>query len=200
MSEIKQNLNLYLSDKFQMEDLEQRKLYINVEIDETIIDDIVYHILRWNAEDKGIDLKDRKPILLYNSSVGGSVDAGFALIDVMLTSKTPVYTINLSYNYSMSFLIGLAGNKRFATPNAKYLMHDGSNVIYNSTTKVRDQFKFQEQQEERIKDYIISRSKLTSEEYDNKLRIEWYMFAKEAKEKGFVDFIVGEDCSIDEIV
>ena len=41
---------------------------------------------------------------------------------------------------------------------------------------------------------------MTPEEYDSKFRVEWYMFADEAKEKGFTDYIIGVDCDIDEIV
>ena len=54
--------------------------------------------------------------------------------------------------------------------------------------------------EERIKQYVLSRSTVTEEEYDSKYRVEWYMFADEAKENGFVDYIIGEDCDIDAIV
>jgi ATP-dependent protease ClpP protease subunit len=99
--QIKQVVNYDLADQFQLEDLKQRKLYINFEIDENLMNDITYHILRFNTEDKGKEIKDRQPILLYISSNGGSVNDGFGLIDVILNSKTPVYTINLSYNYSM---------------------------------------------------------------------------------------------------
>ena len=200
MSEIKEQFNYMLCDKFQLEDLQDRKLYINFEIDETLIDEIVYHILRFNTEDKGKSVEERKPILLYCISNGGSVVDGFSLIDVILASKTPIYTINLGYQYSMGFLIGLAGHKRYALKNATFLMHDGQNFIYNSSAKVKDQMKFQEMQEERVKQYILSRSWLTSEEYDAKLRVEWYLYANQAKEKGFTDFIIGEDCDIDVII
>ena len=52
----------------------------------------------------------------------------------------------------------------------------------------------------RIRDFVLDNSKLTGEEYDSKLRIEWYMFNDEAKEKGFVDYIIGEDCELGEII
>ena len=156
--------------------------------------------MQFNKEDKNIAVEDRIPILLYVTSNGGEVDSGFELIDVIMSSKTPVYTINLGYQYSMGFLIGLAGHKRYAMRNAKFLMHDGSNFIYNSGAKAQDQMEFQKKVEERIKQYILSRSKITSEEYDSKLRIEWYLFADEAKNKGFVDFILGEDCDIDAVI
>jgi len=185
---------------FYLNDLKQRKLFLNVDVEQLSVADIVKHIMQYNKEDKGIDPKDRQPILLYVTSNGGEVDSGFELIDIIQNSKTPVHTINLGYQYSMGFLIGLAGHKRFATQNAKFLMHDGSNFVYNSGAKAQDQMEFQKKVEERVKQYILSRSKLTSEEYDSKLRVEWYLFASEAKDKGFVDYIIGEDCDIDEVI
>lgn len=185
---------------FYLNDLKQRKLFLNSDIDQYTIADIVKHIMQINKEDKGVEPKKRKPILLYVTSNGGEIDSGFELIDIIMNSKTPVYTINLGYQYSMGFLIGLAGHKRFATQNAKFLMHDGSNFVYNSGAKAQDQMEFQKKVEERVKQYILSRSKLTSEEYDSKLRVEWYLFTNEAKDRGFVDYIIGEDCDIDEVI
>lgn len=189
-----------VEELFYLKDLKQRKLFLNMEIDQISVADIARHILQYNKEDAGIDPADRQPILLYVVSNGGEVDSGFELIDVIQSSKTPVYTINLGYQYSMGFLIGLAGHKRFATRNAKYLMHDGSNFVYNSGAKAQDQMEFNRKVEERVKQYILSRSNVTSEEYDSKLRVEWYLFADEAKEKGFVDCIIGVDCDIDAVI
>ena len=189
-----------LDDVFYLEDLKQRKLFLKCDIDQCSVSYIVKHIMQYNKEDQGLPVEERKPILLYVVSNGGVVDAGFELIDVIECSKTPVYTINTGYQYSMGLLIGLAGHKRFATKNAKYLMHDGSNFVWNSGAKAQDQMEFNKKVEERIKQYILSHTKLTEKEYDSKLRVEWYFFADEAKEKGFTDLIVGEDCDIDAIV
>lgn len=189
-----------VEDLFYLKDLKQRKLFLNMEIDQVSVADIARNIMQYNREDINIAPADRQPILLYVVSNGGEVDSGFELIDVIQSSKTPVYTINLGYQYSMGFLIGLAGHKRFATRNAKYLMHDGSNFVYNSGAKAQDQMEFNRKVEERVKQYIISRSNVTSEEYDSKLRVEWYLFADEAKEKGFVDCIIGVDCDIDAVI
>lgn len=189
-----------IDEYFYLRDLRQRKLFINTAIDQSSIIAIIRHIMQYNAEDRNIPVEKRKPILLYLTSEGGQVDAGFELIDVIQNSKTPVYTINLGYWYSMGFLIGIAGHKRFASANSKMLMHDGSTFVYNSGAKAQDQMRFQAKTDERIKQYVMSRSKITSDDYDKQFRSEWYLFADEAKEKGFIDFIIGEDCEIDEIV
>lgn len=189
-----------IDELFYLQDLKQRKLFLNADIDQFSVADIVKHIMQINKEDKGREPHERMPILLYVTSNGGEVDSGFELIDVIMNSKTPVYTINLGYQYSMGFLIGLSGHKRFATRNAKFLMHDGSNFVYNSGAKAQDQMEFNRKIESRIKQYVLSRSKVSEEEYDSKLRVEWYLFADEAKEKEFVDYIIGEDCDINEII
>ena len=185
---------------FYLRDLKQRKLFLNEDVSSFSVAEIVKHIMQFNAEDRFTPVEERTPILLYVTSNGGEVDSGFELIDVIQSSKTPVYTINLGYQYSMGFLIGLAGHKRFAMPTAKYLMHDGSNFVFNSGAKAQDQMRFQQRVEGRIKQYVLSRSNVTSEEYDSNLRVEWYLFADEAKEKGFVDCIIGIDCELDEII
>lgn len=189
-----------VNDIFYLKDLKQRKLFLSEDVNQYSVGDIVKNILQYNREDYGLPSESRKPILLYVSSNGGEVDAGFELIDAILCSKTPVYTINLGYQYSMGFLIGLAGHCRYAMEHSKFLLHDGSNFIYNSGAKAQDQMEFNRKVEDRVKQYILSRSKLASEEYDSKLRVEWYMFSDEAKEKGFVDYIIGKDCDIDEII
>lgn len=78
---------------YEINELKERRLYINSEIDDEVIDTIVFHIMNYNREDKGIDAKDRKPIILYINSPGGSVYSGYALISAMQCSKTPIYPV-----------------------------------------------------------------------------------------------------------
>lgn len=189
-----------VEELFYLKDLKQRKLFLDTDVEQISAGNIAKHIMQYNAEDKGKSIEERKPIILYVASNGGEIDAGFELIDVIRGSKTPVYTVNLGYQYSMGFLIGLAGHKRFAVPNAKFLMHDGSNFIWDSGAKAQDKMEFQKKVEARIRQYVVERSHITEEEYDSKLRVEWYLFADEAKEKGFCDYILGVDCDMDDIV
>lgn len=189
-----------VDDVFRLKDAKLRKFYLNYDIEQETVHSIARHILQINADDRDIPPEKRQPILLYIVSNGGEVDSGFELIDIIESSETPVYTINLGYQYSMGFLIGLAGHKRYATKNAKFLMHDGSNFVWNSGAKAQDQMDFQKRIEARVRDYVISHSKVTPEEYDSKLRVEWYLFADEAKEKGFTDYIIGEDCNLADVI
>ena len=189
-----------IEEQFYLQDLKQRKLYLNAEITTDVTGDIIRHIFQMNAEDRDIPVEKRKPIIIYISSPGGDVDAGFGLIDAIEASVTPVFTVNTGFTYSMAFLIFLAGTTRYAMKNARFLMHDGSSFAYNSTSKLQDQMEFQKAVEKRIMDYVVDHSTLSPEEYREKWRVEWYMFADEAKEHGFCDKVVGEDCVISEVV
>ena len=194
-------VNLCMEDTFDLEDLADRKLFINDEIDGVVIDTIVYQIMRFNAQDKGKSVEDRLPIKLYINSNGGSVTDGYGLIDAILTSKTPVYTINQAMCASMGFLIFIAGDKRYTMPHAEFLMHDGSNYAMGSTAKMKDRMDFElGELENMTKEYIISRTKITEDLYKEKYRMEWYFLPKTAKNYGVADFIIGEDCDIDDII
>ena len=62
--------NYCYEDKFAEEDLDNRRLYLNSDVDENAIDNIVYHIMRYNRIDKGIPKEERTPIILYINSPG----------------------------------------------------------------------------------------------------------------------------------
>lgn len=193
------NYNLGYTDEFELEDIEGRRLWINDAVDEDIINSIVYHIMRYNRLDKG--KKRRKPIILYINSPGGNVSDGYALISTIKNSITPVYTVNVGMAASMAFLIFISGDKKYCMPYAEFLMHSGSSFAMNSTDKCIDQIQFQANGiEPMTKQFVLENTTISDEYYDEKYRTEWYFLADEAKENGVCDFIVGQDCTMDEII
>lgn len=199
--DVKKVVNLSYVEEFEIEDLNDRKLMLNSGVDETVIESLVYHILRYNKLDKGIPREERKPIILYINSPGGSVCDGYGLVDAILDSETPVYTVNQAMCASMGFLIFIAGEKRFSMRHSEFLMHDGSTAGWDSTAKMKDRMEFETSQLEKMtKEYIISRTSINEELYNEKYRVEWYMLPQEAKEHGICTHIVGIDCTMDEII
>lgn len=198
----KTTYNLKLEDVFVQEDIKNRHLFLNDIIDETIVDSVVYHILRYNAQDRDIAVEDRKPIIIYINSPGGSVSDGYGLVDTIQNSITPVYTVNIGLAASMGFLIFIAGHKRFSYKKSEFLMHEGS--IFGGidhVTKMKDRIEFETGQlEQMTKDYVLENTNITNEKYEEKQMREWYMLPNEAKELGVVDYIVGVDCTINEII
>ena len=198
---IKSIINMCYSDKYEIMELNERHLYINSIIDEVVIDTIVYHILRYNREDIGIPKEERKPIKLYINSNGGDVYNGWGLISAITSSITPIYTINQGMCASMAFLIFIAGEKRYSMENSVFLMHEGFTGGFDNTSKMRDRMEFETNQlEEHTKKFVLKQTSIDDKYYDLKYRIEWYMLPIEAKENGICDYIVGKDCSIDEIL
>lgn len=194
-------INTDCMNYFELEDYANRRLYINYEITPAVIDSIVYHILRYNRMDKNIRKEKREPIIIYINTPGGDVSSGLSLIDAILISETPVYTVNLGICFSMGFLIFLAGKKRFSFPHSEFLMHEGVTTIWDSTTKAKDRLDFEMNQvEKHIKDFVISHSKIDDKLYDARRRIEWYMLPEEAKEHGIVTDIIGIDVSLSDIL
>lgn len=193
--------NYCYDDKFNNEDLESRRIYLNGCIDEEAISTIVYHILRYNRIDEGLAKDERKPIILYINSPGGSVVEGYGVIDAITTSETPVYTVNLALCASMGFLIYIAGEKRYSMPHAEFLLHDGSTFGYDSTAKMKDRMEFETVQLENMtKEYILARTKIDKNLYNEKYRCEWYFLPNEGKKIGAVDCIIGIDCKMGEIL
>lgn len=193
--------NYSLNDKFVMEDYDGRRLYLNSEIDEDVIDSIVFHILRYNRLDKGKPVEERKPIIIYIHSPGGEIASGYSVVDSITESETPIYTVNLGFAASMAFLIFIAGHKRYSFPRAEFLMHDGSSGGVDSTAKMLDYLEFSTNQLGKMtKQYILDHTKMTEDFYDKSYRKELYLLPESAKELGVVDSIIGIDCKLSEII
>lgn len=201
--EIEEVYNYCLEDKFAKEDIENRHLHLNCEIDENALDSIVYHILRYNRHDKDIPVEERKPIIIYINSCGGTVVDGYGIIDAITLSETPVYTVNLATCFSMGLLIFMAGHKRFAMPKSEFLLHEGYSCGggIETTSKAKDRLEFEfSQMSEVEKSYITSHSKISKDKFKSNYRKEWYFLPTEGKELGIVDYIVGTDCSLSDII
>ena len=194
--------NLGIEDYFYLKEYSERKHFITDAIDAVSTDDLCKAIMQYNKEDAEaeIDPEDREPIRIYLDTPGGDVSAGLRVIDIIRASKTPVHIINTGICYSMGFMIYIAGHKRFASKNATFLMHDGSVSASGSASKTRDLMEFNDRVDRRLRDLVLSFTSITAEQYDEKARTEWYMFANEARDLGVVDAIIDIDCDIDDII
>lgn len=190
----------YYEDEFTEEDIAERLLYLNKEINEQTIEEISYHIYRFNRHDAGKKKEDRKPIIIFINSPGGSVVDGFGVVDAIETSLTPVYTVNMAACESMGFLIYIAGHKRFAFPRSEFLLHEIVTGGSGTASKVRDRIEFESVQlDEVIRKHVTGKTKISEKTYAKKAHNEWYFFAEEAKSLGVVDYIIGADCTIDDL-
>lgn len=187
-------------EELYREYLEDRVLVINDEIHDGSIEDYVLYILKWNKEDLNLPAENRKPIKIYISSPGGNVFNANILVDIIMASKTPVWGIGLDLVASAAYLVYLACHERYAFNNTAFLQHEGDIAIENSRSKAKSSVEFFNYQEERVKDFILSRTTMTSEYYDSVYETELWMYSEKAKALGVVHKIISVDCDLESIV
>ena len=150
----------------------ERKYYIDSDITENIIT-LQRMLLRWNMEDKGKPVEERKPIWVYIMSYGGEADYMWMLIDAIKMSKTPVYTVNIGVAASAAAIIFIAGHKRFMMPNAHVLIHEGSAQMSGDAVKVMDATDAYRKELKRMRDFILEHTEIPKTSMSKKRNNDW---------------------------
>lgn len=108
-------------------DFENRKIQINHEVDENMASFIIRALIKLSE-------LSNDPIELHFTSPGGEVYHGLAIYDAIRACPCDVHIIASGYAMSCGFIIFLAGDRRSALPNTRFMMHsvrfasDESNV------------------------------------------------------------------------
>jgi len=99
-----------------------RTIVIADEVDDAMYRHVATTVTLLEKEDP------KAPIYVFVNSPGGSADAGFAIYDQFRFTSCPVHTIANGIVASAAVLIYLGGTpgKRFALPNARFLLHQPS--------------------------------------------------------------------------
>ncbi len=66
----------------------------------------------------------KEPVTLYINSLGGEVQSGLALYDVMQAVSCPIRTVCLGMAASMAALLFIAGDERWMLPHSRVMVHD----------------------------------------------------------------------------
>jgi len=180
--------------------LNDRRIIINQEITDDLLESVCLMILKWNSEDKNLPISCRKRIVIYLNSDGGDVIMGSQILSVIKNSKTPVITVGFAKCASMASYILAAGNTRYCFPNTVVLYHDGQTGYVSSGNKGKDIQKFYDKLDERMTDFMVNNTNMTKEFLEEIKDREYYMFPDESKEMGIIDKIIGVDCDLDEIL
>ena len=149
-------------------------------------------IIRWNIEDDDLSIKreDRTPIRLYITSYGGDVDYMWTLIDTMLASVTPIFTVNIGTAASAAALIFMAGEKRFIMQHGRVLIHEGSATMSGDSTKVLDASDSYKKTIRRMKEFILQRTKIQPAMLNRKRNNDWELDAAACLENGVCTQII----------
>jgi len=80
------------------------------------------------------------PIYLHINSYGGEIHAALAAIDVIQSSRVPVYTICEGAIASAGTLMSVCGKKRYMRPNAYLLIHQLSSGFWGKMNEIEDEY------------------------------------------------------------
>jgi ATP-dependent Clp protease protease subunit len=133
-----------------------------------------------------------KEISFYINSPGGVVSAGLAIYDTMQYIRSPVSTLCIGMAASMGSLLLTAGakGKRFATPNARVMVHQPSGGAQGQATDIEIQAREILTLRKRLNQIYVEHTGQPVEAIEAKLERDTYMSAEEAKAFGLIDDVV----------
>lgn len=179
------NKNAKVQDLIDLKFLEQRKIFLNGQVDgksaKYIIDRLMY-----------LDMENDKPIELFINSPGGYVTDGFAIYDTIKAIKSPVYTICSGLAASMGSILLSVGEKghRYIQPHAKVMIHQPMGGAQGQATNIEIQAK------EILKTKELGAKILAEncgQDYDKVMKDfsrDYWLDAQESVEYGIVDKVM----------
>ena len=170
----------------------QRILTLDSALDDEIGTQLCSQLVMLSDDDPVADIS------LWINSPGGSVPAMLAITDIMRLVPNDVITVNLGMAYSAGqFLLcnGTRG-KRFITPHAKVLLHQGSAGIGGYAPDIELQADDLRHVRDTVLTIIAEQTGQTREKiFDDSLR-DHVFTASESVDYGFVDHIVTDIAQI----
>jgi ATP-dependent Clp protease protease subunit len=163
--------------------LKDRIIILGTPIDEAVANLIVAQLIHLESEDPDKDIN------LYINSPGGMVYAGMAIYDTMQFIRPDVSTICVGMAMSMAaiLLAGGAEGKRYALPNAKIMIHQGSAGFQGSPTDIEIQAREVLALKQRMAEIIAEHTHQPLEQVEKDIDRDRFMTAEEAREYQIVD-------------
>jgi ATP-dependent Clp protease protease subunit len=166
--------------------LRERIVFLGQEVNDDIANSIAAQLLHLDAEDPERD------IWLYVNSPGGSAYAGMAIYDAMQYVKADVATVCLGMGMSAAAMIlcGGAAGKRYALPNAKVMIHQGSAGFRGTPADIQIAAREVLSTTQRMAEIIARHSGQDVEQVLKDIDRDRFMTPQEAVEYGLVDAIM----------
>lgn len=166
--------------------LKDRVIFLGSEINDEIANSIVAQLLFLQSEDSA------KDISIYINSPGGSVSAGFAILDTMNFVKPDIQTICVGMAASMASIILTSGTKgkRLSLPNGEVMIHQPLGGAQGQASDIEISAKHILKTREKLNKILSDTSNRTPEQIVEDTDRDHFLTAEEAKEYGFIDKII----------
>jgi ATP-dependent Clp protease protease subunit len=168
--------------------LKERIIFMGDAIEDHMANLVIAQLLFLEAEDPERDIS------IYINSPGGVVTAGLAIYDTMQYLRAPVSTICIGMAASMAAVLLAAGakGKRYALPNSRIMIHQGSGGFRGNTPDIMIQVKELEALIN-LNHQILARH--TGQDYERIVKDterDYFMSPGEAKAYGIIDEVYAE--------
>ena len=173
--------------------LKDRIIFVTDQIEDHMANLVIAQLLFLESEDPERD------IYLYINSPGGVVTSGLAIYDTMQYLKAPVNTVCIGQAASMAAVLLAAGSKgkRYALPNARIMIHQGSGGFRGNTPDVIIQVKELETLVDRLSEILARHTGQPVETIKHDSERDRFMSSPEAKAYGLIDEVyVGKESLI----
>jgi ATP-dependent Clp protease protease subunit len=166
--------------------LKERVIVLGTPIDDVAANLITAQLIYLEYENP------EREISLYINSPGGQVYAGLAIYDTMQFIRPPVATYCLGMSMSMAAILLAAGSKgkRFALPNSKIMIHQGSAGFQGTPTDIEIYAKEALNVRQRMVEILAEHTGQGTEQVEKDIDRDRFMTADEAKSYGIIDEIV----------
>lgn len=135
-----------------------------------------------------------KPLTIFFNTCGGDCSDGFAVIDVMETSRLPIATVGIGQQASMGVLLLAAGTKgmRTITSNSEVMAHQFSAALVGKQHELISSGRGLKHLEERFYRHFLRHSNLSRTQIKDILfsSSDRYLTPSECKKYGLVDRVV----------
>jgi ATP-dependent Clp protease, protease subunit len=166
--------------------LKERIVFLGTQVEDEIANVITAQLLFLEAEDPD------KDISLYINSPGGSAYAGMAIYDAMQYVRPDVQTVCIGMGMSAAAMVisGGAPGKRFALPNTKMMIHQGSAGFHGAPADIEIHAREVLDMTRRMAEIIARHAAKPVEQVMRDIDRDRFMTPEEAREYGIIDAIV----------
>jgi ATP-dependent Clp protease protease subunit len=166
--------------------LKDRIIFLGTPVDDQIANLIIAQMLFLEHEDPAQDIK------LYINSPGGVVYSGLAIYDTMQMIKADVATFCMGMGASMAAILLAGGTpgKRFALPNARVMIHQGSAGFRGAVPDIEVVARETLSLTTKLTEIMAQHTGQTYEKVKRDTERDYYLTAQEAKEYGIVDEVL----------
>jgi ATP-dependent Clp protease protease subunit len=168
--------------------LKERIIFLGDAIEDHVANLIIAQLLFLEAEDPERDIS------IYINSPGGVVTAGLAIYDTIQYLRAPVSTMCIGMAASMASVLLAAGakGKRYALPNARIMIHQGSAGFRGNTPDVLIQVREVEELNKRLNGILARHTGQDVEKIARDTERDYFMSPEQAKAYGIIDDVYAE--------